>query len=458
MSIEFKLPDLGENVEAGDVVNVLVAEGDEIRSEQNVLELETDKAVVELPCPHAGKVSKVHVKPGDKLKVGDRILTIEETAKPAAEAKEAKAPPAAKAKKPAEKPAEKPAAKERPKREEAKPAAEEIVKAETEEREPSGEVEEELERPSRVRARAPEGANGGAPQPAPAGPATRRLARELGVDLHQVRGTGPSGRITQDDVKGFVRQVVAGGAVEIGAPPLPDFAQWGEVERQPLSGIRRKTAEAMSLAWRLVPHVTQFDTADITELEAARRRRLERRKEEPKVTITVLAMKACAALLESYPRFNSSLDLEAGELVMKSYCHIGVAVDTPHGLLVPVVRDADRKGVLELAAEVADLASRARERKLELSEMRGASFTITNLGGIGGTAFTPIVNYPEVAILGLSRAREELVPRQGRTEVRLILPLSLSYDHRVIDGADGARFLRTLADMLSDPYSLLIEI
>jgi pyruvate dehydrogenase E2 component (dihydrolipoamide acetyltransferase) len=320
------------------------------------------------------------------------------------------------------------------------------------------------------------------PAPVPAGPATRRLARELGVDLHRVHGSGRGGRVTVDDVKGFVRAnggrsmfpppsaevgrpASGGGAyahpgpsADLSVPPLPDFAQWGEIERRPITGIRRATAEQMSLAWRLCPQVTQYEQADITELEAGRKRYLESLPPgAPKVTVTVLAIKAVVAALRACPQFNTSFDATAGEWIFKKYFHIGVAVDTEHGLLVPVIRDANQKNGLELAEELAELAERARGRKLRTEEMRGGTFTITNLGGIGGTAFSPIVNYPEVAILGLARSSWQQVIRDGRPEIRLMLPLCLSYDHRVIDGAGGARFITHVARALADPVRLLVE-
>ena len=306
--------------------------------------------------------------------------------------------------------------------------------------------------------------NGDRAPPAPAGPATRRLARQLGVDLHAVSGSGRGGRITGEDVQEFVRGVLSGtsqaggGAVE---PPLPDFSKWGEIERQPLSGIRRKTAENMAVAWQTIPHVTQFDSADITQLEAARKAYQSRAQSDTgagKVTVTVLAIKACLVALREMPQFNSSLDLRASELIIKKHYDIGMAVDTEHGLLVPVVRDVDKKTISEIANELQDLATRARARKVGIDEMQGGTFTITNLGGIGGTGFTPIVNYPQVAILGMARAKQEYVVVDGQPEVRLLLPLSLSYDHRVVDGANGARFLRRIATLLSEPFQLLLGL
>jgi pyruvate dehydrogenase E2 component (dihydrolipoamide acetyltransferase) len=289
----------------------------------------------------------------------------------------------------------------------------------------------------------------------PAGPATRRLARKLGVDLEHVPGSGPRGRVTQDDVIAYSQQArPAAGGAGVPVPPLPDFAKWGPVEAQPLDTIRRKTAEQMALAWSQVPHVTQHDLADITELDAFRR---SQDGQGPKLTVTAFALKAAAVALKEFPQFNASLDLAGGRLVRKQYYHVGVAVDTDRGLLVPVIRDVDKKSVRELAAEVTELAEKARQRKLPIEEMKGGTFTITNLGGIGGVGFTPIVNWPEVAILGLSRARLEPVVRGGQVAPRLMLPLSLSYDHRVIDGADGARFTRRVAAMLENPLLLLLD-
>jgi pyruvate dehydrogenase E2 component (dihydrolipoamide acetyltransferase) len=277
------------------------------------------------------------------------------------------------------------------------------------------------------------------------------------VDLGQVPGSASGGRVTQEDVKAFVRQLAAAPpatAARGQAPPLPDFERWGPVERQPLDAVRRKTAQQMSLSWSLIPHVTQHDLADITDLDAFRK---QQEGKGPKLTVTAFALKAAAIALKRFPQFNASLDLANGQLVLKQYYHLGVAVDTERGLLVPVLRDVDRKSVNTLAQELAETAERARQKKLTADEMRGGTFTITNLGGIGGTAFTPIINYPEVAILGLSRARLEPVVRQGQVAPRLLLPLSLSYDHRVIDGADAARFTRFVAEMLENPLMMLLH-
>jgi len=431
--IEFKVPDLGEGIDSADIVSVLVKEGHVIEPEQNVLELETGKAVVELPCPDGGRVLKVHVKPGDKVTPGQTLLSLEplEGAKPAPKAEE---------------PAEEPEAA-------AEPAPEPQPESE-----PARAAEPE---PTPEPAPAPVHREDSHKRPAPAGPATRKLARELGVDLHKVSGSGPGGRITAEDVRGYVKKIASsaasGGAAFAEVPPLPDFSRFGEVNKKPLGAIRRATGENVSLAWRTIPHVTQHDKADVTELESARKRFNEGRDSSEKITMTVLLVKAVLAALRAFPHFNASIDPGGGQLILKNYYNVGVAVDTEHGLLVPVIKNVDRKSVLEISSELGDLAERAKLRKLVPEEMQGGTFTISNLGGIGGTGFTPIVNWPEVAILGVSRSAWEYVPGEDGPEERLMMPLSLSYDHRAIDGADAARFARRLSEVLEDPIRLLIE-
>lgn len=455
MAIEFKLPDLGEGIESADISRVLVKEGDQIEADQPVAELETEKAVMELPCPHKGRVAKVHIKEGTSIAVGAPVLTIEEAAPKEAPAKPAaSAPPAATAPKkepakPAPAPATPPAAKPAP-----KPTA------------PAAPTRSTAPAMAPVLPRRPPSGDGDLP-PAPAGPATRRLARELGVDLYQIAGTGSGGRITADDVQAYVRTIMTetqtgglpAGQGPLAAPPLPDFSQFGPVERRPLNKIAKTAATNLSIAWQTIPHVTQHELADITDLEAARKRYLKAHGERaPKLTMTVLALKAVVAALKAFPNVNASFDAATGEVVLKQYFHLGVAVDTEHGLVVPVLRDVDQKNIVTLAQELTDIAQRARDRKLDRADFKGGCFTISNLGGIGGTFFTPIINPPEVAILGLSRARTEPVYREGAFEPRLMLPLSLSYDHRVINGADGARFIGKVAAFLSDPIELLVEI
>ena len=303
-------------------------------------------------------------------------------------------------------------------------------------------------------------------KPVPAAPSVRRLAREIGIDIAQVQGSGPGGRISGDDVKAFSRQLhteseapaAPAGSPPVPSPSLPDFSQWGETERQPMSKVRRITAERLSYSWSTIPHVTQFDRADITDLEGWRKQYGKKAEAAGgKLTPTAIILKVAAAALKIFPQFNASVDMAAGEVIYKKYCHIGVAVDTDRGLLVPVVRDVDQKNIIELAVELTQIAQRARERKLAPEDMQGGCFTISNLGGIGGTGFAPIINPPEVAILGVARGAHEPVFADGEFTPRMMLPLSLSYDHRLIDGADGARFLRWLAQALENPFLIALE-
>jgi pyruvate dehydrogenase E2 component (dihydrolipoamide acetyltransferase) len=301
--------------------------------------------------------------------------------------------------------------------------------------------------------------------PVPAAPHVRRLAREIGVDIHSVQGSGPGGRISEDDVKLCAKNALLAAAAAaqsprgtFAEPDLPDFAKWGKIERVSMRGVRRKTAEHLRQAWNTIPHVTQQDRADITELEQLRARFAPRAEEAGgKMTVTAIALKVCASALKVFPQFNASIDMAKEEIVYKQYINIGVAADTDRGLLVPVIRDVDKKNIVELAAEMTQLSKKARDRKLTLEEMQGGTFTITNLGGIGGTGFSPIVNHPEVAILGLSRSRMEPEWVNNKFEPRLILPLSLSYDHRLIDGADAARFLRWIAEAFEQPFLLSVQ-
>jgi len=455
MSIEFKLPAVGENVDKADVGSLRVAVGDVIAADQVVMEIETDKAVFELPCPHAGKVTKIHVKPGESVHEGSVLLTIDETAAGGGGKPKAEPPPAAR---------EATAKKEKATSASPPPAAEKKEPAQ-----PSPATQRTVAPAQSAAPPAPAAAPQAAEEdgvPAPAGPATRRLARELGVDLHQVSGSGPGGRITSEDVQGYVRERLAApagaaGPGGIAVPPLPDFSQFGPIERQPLNKITRTGAANLSVAWNVIPHVTQHELADVTELDAARKRYSQSpaaKEGGPKITMTVLAMKALVSALKTFPRFNASFDASRGEAVVKRYYNIGIAVDTENGLLVPVIRSVDTKSVLQLAGELTEVAQKARDRKLTPADFQGGTFTITNLGGIGGTYFTPIVNYPEVAILGMSRTSQQQVIVAGKPEIRLMLPLSLSYDHRVINGADAARFIVKLAGLLSDPFQLMSEV
>lgn len=445
-AFEFKLPELGEGVDKGTVAKLLIAPGDEVAAEQGVMEVEIDKATVELPAPRAGKVSELKVKEGDTVTVGQVLLLLEgDGAAGGGKAEEAKAP-----KVPAE-------------------AASAPAQAEADAASP-GEQREAAERagartaaPPRPQQARPQPRAEGRPaqrdgRPLPAGPAVRRLARMLGVDLAQVSGSGERGRITPDDVHAYLQGLAHGnGGAPAAAPPLPDFSRWGPVREEPLSTVRKRTAEAMTRAWSTIPHVTNHDLCDVTELEAGRKA-LRAERPDVKLTMTVLAAKACAVALREHPDLNSSIDLRSGEQVLKDYVHIGIAVDTEYGLLVPVLRDVDKKSAVTLSAELTDLAQRTRDKKVAPDELQGATFSISNLGGIGGYGFTPIVNWPQVAILGISRARVEYRPSpQGPVE-RLILPLSLSYDHRLVDGAVAARFLARLTELLESPARLLVHV
>jgi pyruvate dehydrogenase E2 component (dihydrolipoamide acetyltransferase) len=460
---DFVIPELGEGVAGGDVVRILVKPGDALKKDQPVLELETDKATIEVPSSVAGVIKELKVKTGDKVTVGQLVLTVDESgasaAPAAAEKPAATAPQAAKPQAPETgrdaKPAD-PAAAEHEELAGAEPPPGEDAQIT-----PSKVVDIGRGAPGRPAAAA---SASGAPVPGggglvPAAPSTRRTARELGVDITQVEGSGPGGRISVDDVKGYARSVLTGGGGGLvegrRAAPLPDFSQWGQVEVQPMRNIRRVTAERLSTAWATIPHVTQCDKSDITALEQLRQKYAKNaEKAGGKLTITAIALKVIAGALKTFPQFNSSVDMAGQSIVLKKYVHIGVAVDTDRGLIVPVIRDVDTKGIVQLSVELAQFAEKTKAGKLTPAEMQGGSFTISNLGGIGGTYFTPIVNAPEVAILGMSRAVTEPVWNGTAFEPRLMMPLSLSYDHRVIDGADGARFLRWVCEAFENPFLL----
>jgi pyruvate dehydrogenase E2 component (dihydrolipoamide acetyltransferase) len=458
MATDLTLQELGENISAGDVLRVLVKPGDALAKDQAILELETDKATIEVPSSVSGTVKEIKVKVGDKVKVGQAILSYEEgggaSAAPAVP-KQA-APKAEPAKAGAPKPAdEKVPDKAGVKDPSVGPQA--VAEAGQDQEAPArGTNVVDISRGARP---ASEPAAPDMP-PAPAAPSVRRMARELGVEIGDVPGSGPSGRISVEDVKAYAKRLVTG-AVKSGgasAQPLPDFTRWGAVERQPMRAVRRKTAEHLSAAWATIPHVTQGDLADITGLEELRRKYAKQAEAAGgSLTVTAIAVKIVAAALKVFPKFNASIDLAADEIIVKQYVNIGVAVDTDRGLLVPVIRNADQKNIMQLAVELAQLSEKARTRKIALEEMQGGCFSISNLGGIGGTYFTPIVNAPEVAILGISRARMEPVYEDGGFVPRLMLPLSLSYDHRVIDGADGIRFLRWVADAFEQPFLLSLQ-
>jgi pyruvate dehydrogenase E2 component (dihydrolipoyllysine-residue acetyltransferase) len=428
MARSFKLPDLGEGIHEGEVLAVPVKVGQEINEGDIILEVETDKAAVEIPSPYTGRIQELLVKPGDIVNVGDVMMTFS-NGKGDAVIEEGK--PSKKAAAPAE-----------------------TVAADT-----------------RLSPAPKEG-------PVPASPATRRLARELGVDLHFVTPSGPAGLVTAEDVRQFaqngkvdknitaVSSPVAHGVQPspISEPPLPDFTRWGLVERVPFRSIRRATGKQMSLAWSLIPHVNSQDVIDTTKLEAFRQKhKAEIESVGGKLTLTVFALKAIATALKTYPNFNATLDTANAEIIIKQYFNIGVAVNTDRGLIVPVVRDVDRKSIKELSVELNDLVQRTRARKTTLEEMQGGTFTITNAGAMGGGFFAPIINYPEVAIMGVGQARMQPVVRdrgKGDFQIvpRLMMPVVLCIDHRVLDGADAIKFLRVIIESLEDPDELLMSM
>jgi pyruvate dehydrogenase E2 component (dihydrolipoamide acetyltransferase) len=527
---DFTLPELGENIQAGDVLRVLVKQGDTLAKEQPVLELETDKATIEVPSSVAGQVKDIKVKAGDKVKVGQAILTVDDgeasnkaessEAPPAREAeprepgpresesresesreseargseprrqsqaprepqesresqaprepqesRESQAPRESQARRDSQSPRESPPPRETQGTKAAVAKSENAAEAGSEEpREPakretagdkSGAKVVDISRGARPPAEQPPAA----PEmpTAPAAPSVRRMARELGVDINQVAGSGDAGRISVEDVKNHAKRLVTGAARSggVASEALPDFSRWGAVERQPMRAVRRKTAEHLAAAWAAIPHVTQFDVADITALEELRTKYAKQTEAAGgSLTVTAIAVKVVASALRVFPQFNTSIDLANDEIVVKKYVNIGIAVDTDRGLLVPVIRNADQKNIIQIAAELSQLSEKARSRKIALEEMQGGTFSISNLGGIGGTYFTPIVNAPEVAILGISRASMQPKFTNNQFVPRMMLPLSLSYDHRAIDGADGIRFLRWVVQALEEPFVLALQ-
>ncbi len=412
--MEIRLPRLGEGANSGVVAGILVKEGEKVRKDQTILELESDKAVAAIPVPEAGTVAKISVKEGDEIKVGDLILTLK--------ADGGKQEIAS-----------------------SQPPTQEVPQ-------PTMSAQRGKEQPSRSPVPQIEGI------PLAAAPSLRKIARELGIDLTRVRGSERGGRIVLADVRQYLAELQKGAL----APPPPtssvatvsppdhvDFSKWGSVRRKKITSIRKTIAQRMSSSWNVVPHVTQFEDADITDLLALRKAHSAAyEKKGGRLTLTPLIIKALVRSLQQHQMFNASLDEGSGEIIYKDYYHIGIAVDTEQGLLVPVLRDADKKSVLDISLELEDLAGRARDRKIAIDEMQGGTFTISNQGGIGGAHFTPIVNKPEVAILGLGRGALRAVVRNKKIEQRVILPLGLSYDHRIIDGADAARFITTLVQAI----------
>jgi pyruvate dehydrogenase E2 component (dihydrolipoamide acetyltransferase) len=424
--VEIKLPELGENIESADVIAVLVKPGDLIQIDQGIIEIETDKATVEVPSSVEGEIVEVFANVNETAKVGDVLIKVKTTTL------------------------------NDPKIKEAIPETdtEKVEKLEKKKATPKGAVDKL--KPGEVDFQ-PEVIKGAAP----AAPSVRRIAREIGVDINEVRGTDPGGRISMDDVKAYSKKLHEERKTDTGIgikqKALPDFSKFGAIEIVEMTKIRKVTAEHLSYAWTTIPHVTQHDKADITQLEKSRKQyKPEVEKAGGKLTITSILLKIIIAALKEFPQFNSSIDMDSKEIIYKKYFNIGVAVDTEHGLMVPVVKNVDEKNLIELSVKMGELAKKAREKKISLEDLQGGSFTITNLGGIGGTLFTPVVNSPEVAILGVSRGSyEPIYDEKNEFKPRLILPLSLSYDHRIIDGADAARFLRFIVEALEQPLKIL---
>lgn len=424
--IEFKLPNLGENINHADILKIKTQVGQTIESGQILLEIETDKATIEIPSDVMGIIKEIKIKEGEKASIGQTLFTIEkypnESEDKSLEQKELISKSVKDAKTSQNVHAQSP--------------INEITKYKKDEKEPV--------------------------KIAPAAPTVRRFAREIGVDINKVPGTGPGGRISIQDVKTYSKLIneqretgILGSAAK---RTQPDYSKWGKSERLEMHNIRRKTAENMSYAWLEIPHVSQFDKADITELERLRKMYSKRVESEGgKLTITAIMIKIAASALKTFPQFNASIDIEKNEIVYKKYVNIGVAVDTERGLIVPVIKDSDKKNIIEISKELTLVAEKAKNKKISLDELQGGTFTITNLGGIGGTYFTPIVNWPEVAILGLSKATFEPVFIEEKFEPKLMLPLSLSYDHRIIDGADAARFLSWIVNAAQQPFLMTLE-
>lgn len=462
MSNQFILPDLGEGIHEAEVREVKVKEGDQVKEDQPILEVETDKAVVEIPCPVNGVIEKIHVKPGQIVTVGSVMITFGGT------------------------------------------AAQPVAKAEQKVQEVHGESKSTGSPVATSVAVSAARDNGkGAVQqkangigPVPAAPATRRLARELGVDLKLIKGSGPAGRVSNEDVRSFAAGSLEGtisaasskthpieskpaqslsskyGDASAKASPLselgggmssqpadlPDFSKFGAVERVPLRSIRRKIAQNMTQSWTHIPHVTTFDEADVTQLGAlSAKYEAEIRAQGGRLTLTVFAIKAIASALKKYPQFNASLDEKTGELIFKHYYNIGVAVATERGLIVPVIRNADQKSIVELSKELADISEKTKSGKIELDRLQGGTFTLTNIGSIGGTNMVPMINFPEAAILGMARATQKPVVREGKIEIGLIMPLALSFDHRIADGAEAAYFVQHIVKRLQEPFTFLLE-
>ena len=419
--MEVRVPRLAEGVESATVVNILVSEGGKIERDQVILELETEKAVGPIPSPASGRVTKIHVKEGEEVAVGQMLISLAEEAAVEKTPKEKK--------------------NQLNKAEARVPATPEPVRG----------AEEKLTGEYRYESRSG--------FPPPASPSVRKIARELGIDLTRVKGSERGGRIALEDLKAYIQHIqqrayapkAAPERAERAVPKSIDFSKWGPIQKKRISSLRRTVGQRMYDSWSSIPHITQLDEADITDLMSLRKKYTPAfEKKGAHLTLTVFALKAVVAVLKKYPIFNSSLDEAIGEIVYKEYFHLGVAVDTEAGLIVPVLRDVDKKGMLDLAVELNELVERTRRRKVSLEELQGGTFTISNQGGIGGGHFTPIINKPEVAVLGLGRGLLKPVAKKGKVETRMTLPLCLSYDHRLIDGAGGVRFMMELVQVLEN--------
>src|SRR6266496_3585130 len=442
MEKEIKLPKVAEGVESATVTDILVKEGDTVAKGQSLIVVESDKASVEVPSEEAGKVKAVNIKKDAEIKPGDVILILE------TEEQLAKEEVKVEAKETKEKEKEKKSKAEKEKKKEEQPRAKEKVSAEAEEKE----EEKKAEQPEAKEKKEPV-------EEIAAAPNVLRLARELGININDVKGSGPEGKILEEDIITFAREIIQGKLKGADAEEsLPDFSRWGEIEKIPLKSIRKATAKKTAASWRTIPHVTHFDEAEISKIEELRTTKNHlAEKQGGKLTVTAILLKILAEALKEFPKFNASIDTKNEEIILKKYIHIGVAVDTERGLLVPVVRDVNKKNLIDLSVELTELSEKARKGKLSVDEMNGGGFVISNVGGIGGTNFTQLIYHPQVAILGVSKAEIKAVFTDGEFKPKLMLPLSLSYDHRLIDGADAARFLRWICEVIENPLNMFME-
>ena len=451
---DITLPEIGEGIDEATIINIFVSPGDIIKKEQSVIEIETDKAALELPSPVDGTISEILVSNGDVIKIGALIAKVAEGGDPAKEK------PALKEKK-KEEPEIEEKAEEPVAEKEEEPVKEVKIKKE---KTPGAEIpnKEEKAEPDNVVSIVKEENK----VSAPASPSTRKLARELGIDINSIPGTDPGGRISSDDVIKYAKNLIANfettaethrGTYQPNIPALPDFSKWGDIERKKMGTVRRLTAENLTMAWT-IPHVTNHDRADITDLDQLRKMNKQKAKDAGgNLTITPILIKIVSSALKVFPEFNASIDMESNEIIYKKFVNIGFAVDTERGLFVPNIQNADKKNIIDIAVELSDISERTRNKKITPDELKGSTFTVSNLGGIGGTYFSPIIYYPDVAILGVSKSSFEPVYIDGKFEPRLMMPLSLSYDHRVIDGAAAARFLTWLVKALEEPFQILFE-